>query len=612
MIASKVFFSITGREPTFHELDRYVNHSTRTGLWDMIFDDHIKATADKMKRVGERKTVVTKPLKGSIIVMGLVKNVTKYLPRLRKFIEDLRAHVGGDNRVCFFFYHNNSNDEGRSIAALEKWMRDDKNVAGTFARDVDICALDFLTKKAGNRIPEIARMRNECLQGALEHFGEEFDYACIIDTNLAVNIDTNNILLPENDEEWNIVCGNRCFKDSFFHYDIAALGGNSGTDTLYIVNEWNKVPSAFGGIHIVKMCALADAVSEWDGYLYEADTTSACVSEHVSFCERVGGVLINPRLQVITNNHEVIGGAPMVFVPKDTGFFCVFNFFMGSLMTGRRIYPYYNRDVFMKYNKENKHFCYWGTTENSWFDYFEPIAYYFDDMEHSMPSISNYAVTSGEIAGCEFRNPDAVRSLFKSEHFQEWRETVNVAFSNYIKINSCIIKRSDRFWEENDLSGKKVIGVHYRHPSHFVESGPVYLQSYFDKINVILGRNPDAQILLATDNELGLMAFTFKYGSRVKYMKDVKRVPVDNILEWAFAKCTKEGKSDAMDFVDGKGYQLHYVECEKPAGKSGVKLGEDVLCEALCLARCKWFIHSISNIALAVSYMNPHVEMLRV
>lgn len=44
--------------------------------------------------------------------------------------------------------------------------------------------------------------------------------------------------------------------------------------------------------------------------------------------------------------------------------------------------------------------------------------------------------------------------------------------------------------------------------------------------------------------------------------------------------------------------------------EDGIKLGEDVLVDVLAISKCCKFIHTLSNLALAVSYINPNIEML--
>jgi hypothetical protein len=307
------------------------------------------------------------------------------------------------------------------------------------------------------------------------------------------------------------------------------------------------------------------------------------------------------------------GGAaaapPQVFVPRDAGFFSVFNFLMGLLYNGTRAYPYYNMQAFMmRHGGVNQHFCYWTNKENAWMDYFEPLD---DEHENITAAHGSLAIVSGEDAPCEFRGPFFIKLLMQNRDLWTlWRHRVNSVYNRHIRVRDKIQQRVNRFWKANVINSHThyIIGVHYRHPSHFVEGGKIYFADYFRKIEEILRRIPDkdvfVKIFIASDTDVGIMAFThrFKWVAPF-YMHDVERCSIDNFLEWAHAR----GTADNMDFINGVGYQYHYTKCAAKDFSS--RHGEDVLCEVLALSRCDCVVHTVSNVALAVSYMNPNVEM---
>ena len=66
----------------------------------------------------------------------------------------------------------------------------------------------------------------------------------------------------------------------------------------------------------------------------------------------------------------------------------------------------------------------------------------------------------------------------------------------------------------------------------------VYLNDYFKKLDNIL-IDDDYKIFLATDTDFGLLAFKSRYGDKIIYTKNIDRLPLDNILEWAYAGITK-------------------------------------------------------------------------
>jgi hypothetical protein len=134
------------------------------------------------------------------------------------------------------------------------------------------------------------------------------------------------------------------------------------------------------------------------------------------------------------------------------------------------------------------------------------------------------------------------------------------------------------------------------------------LADYFEKIDAILEEHKTAVIYLATDTHFGVLAFVDRYGTRVKYDKDITRTSLDNLLAWAFAR--GQGATDGVGFISGKGYELqHEASANSPGGS--VKMGWDVLTDVMCLCKCDWFVHTLSNLALAVSYINPDIEMVK-
>ena len=177
-------------------------------------------------------------------------------------------------------------------------------------------------------------------------------------------------------------------------------------------------------------------------------------------------------------------------------------------------------------------------------------------------------------------------------------------YSKYIKfVDSIEISSNKTLVHDTDY-----IGVHYRHPSHFAESGRVYLQQYFDQIDQIDTETGTRRpIFLASDNKFGIAAFKDRYGSRINYLTYVERVDFDGFLEWAFA--LGQNKADHVGFIAGKGYELHHKQSQNLDFSKMKKATEDLLIEVRTLSRCKYLIHTLSNISTAISYMNPNIEM---
>ena len=628
-----IYNEICSGIPTSSELNEsmaiLMQHG-RNQVWQRVFEQHLQDQAKKYVIVHAKEEDQEADVRDkSILVIGLVRNIENNITQTKNLIAGLRKHF---KKVCFYFYHNNSSDNSEAI--LKEWIAADALVYGTFAPSTTVTVFNQGTGTIGNRIPMFARMRNQNIKDAIDHFGSDFDYLCMANTDLVQDIDVTGILRSLSlGEPWAIICGNCCFQKSAIHYDAFALrmmddpinirelykdfdayyGRNSlWLNKLHIFDGWAKVKSGFGDMCIIKMPDLLSLINASDGEVCKVDENDPSTCELISMCQRMGGdIWVSPHIVYPATVMLESTAVPLCFIPRDAGFFSVFNFFIGTVMTGARVYPYYNQKAFLNINKENKHFCYWGSdSENSWFEWFEPVSYYHGDKEHLALEFTQSKKTGGLEAGGEFRNPTIYGKMMESpELFAPWRRCVSGVVKKYIKIKADIITEVDEYWNATPLgSGGPVIGIHYRHPSHFVESGKILLKDYAQAIDAILKEHPDANIFLSTDNELGLMYFSYKYGYRVNILPDISRVDVDNILEWAHAKGDAGAKSDAMDFVDGRGFQLHYTHCEK--GSGGSKIGRDIIKEVLCLAKCTWLVHTISNIALATSYFNPDLRMI--
>lgn len=299
------------------------------------------------------------------------------------------------------------------------------------------------------------------------------------------------------------------------------------------------------------------------------------------------------------------GPGPYTFIPRDAGFFSVFNFIAGDLYDGRRVYPLFELEEYLKYRSENRHFAYFGPRgTNSWFDYFQPIRFGEDDegLHQNREYLKTLPFTDGQLGPPEFRVPDISRQLYSRADFQQWRQAVHDKVCGAIGLTDELQARVQHTLTK--MPGRK-IGVHVRHPSHMVEQGKVLYGQYFVVLDRLVRDHAPCSIFLATDNEMALAVFQFRYGDTVRYNKDVLRSSADDVLRWAYALA--EGRPDAMGFVDGVGFQSHYrvaAQADYEDG-AGLRAGKEAVVDLFTLAGCDDFICTISNFTLACSYLNP-------
>lgn len=569
-----------------------------------------------------------------ILVLSLIKNCSKgkTLDNIKNFIYSLKDNF---HTVKFGMFSNNNFDN--TIELLSNWNEQDndtylikyKNEYISFSNP-GIC---------GNRLHKLSIYREELLRKSLDFFGLDFDYIIIFDSDIIFDTQKiiNNIIDSISiDTNWSAISANNYFTKSNIHYDILALrlpqqpidineiyssfkifyGQNFNWNTdLYIFQNFVEVKSAFGGLTIYNAQEIINLYKKQEP-LYDLSNLPECTCEHISLDLKLKNKhYINSDMKL--PSHGFIEGTmydkPMIFLPRDAGFFSVFNFLIGTLSTGVRAYPYFNREFFLKNRNENKHFCYWTNSPNSWLDYFEPIKFYDNDNEHINNTFLLYSLSYGEEAPEEFKTPRVFKNLLVNEKikFEEWRNEIHNVYNQYIKFHPTILKSSNDHFNSMFHKNDYIIGVHYRHPSHSVECGEVFLQNYYDEIDKILLEHKNAKIFLATDTDFGIMSFKYKYGDRIQYLSQVSRLPIDNILEWAYA-LNRVGKADNVGLIKNRGYELHQNNIYNNPDFNYYNMTKNLLEEVICLSKCNILINTTSNISLALSYINPHIPMITI
>src|SRR5262249_13572307 len=138
--------------------------------------------------------------------------------------------------------------------------------------------------------------------------------------------------------------------------------------------------------------------------------------------------------------------------------------------------------------------------------------------------VKSLPATWGEFATPEFRFPAQVMRLFTRDDFSDWRHAVHRTVQSRIAVVDDIREAIDSMLGR--MGGRK-IGVHVRHPSHFVEQGRVFFRDYFAAVDRILRQEPNTSIFLATDNDLAVAAFKSRYGSRLFFFPEFLRETID-------------------------------------------------------------------------------------
>lgn len=554
-----------------------------------------------------------------ILILSLVNNCGNSIYYIDDFIKNI---ISNFQHARFCFFSNNNKDDTPKILY---------NLCSKYKNILNVISLNDEKIFVTNRINKFSIYRNINFIEAIKAFGINFDYLIVFDSDLSDHIPIEPIInsLKIKNTEWSCITGNHCYKNSSYYYDELALRFDNDPiniqekyknfskfygksehwlDNLYLINDWIKVKSAFGGISIYHMKEIMDIFERYNN-LYDVENLPEYTAEHISLNLRLkNSILINPNIKY-TNSVNIEGkmyNNPITFVPRDAGFFSVFNFYIGCLTLGIRTYPLFSKEELLKFNNNtNEHFCYWTQNENCWFDYFEPIKFFNNDTCHTNDTYKSFNKNCGENAPVEFRIPKDTKNLIQNkERFKKWRYNTHYFYKEYIKYHPKILDKVDNIWK-NQINKSSVIGIHYRHPSHFIESGKIYLEDYFKEIDKILLEKPDSQIFLATDSNFGIYAFKEKYGEKIIFIPDVERLSMPEFLHWCFSLA--DGKADHVGFINGKGFELHHKRVNI---QDNYKLTIDLLCEVLCLSKCDYLIHTTSNVALAISYMNPDLELI--
>lgn len=590
-----------------------------------INNDSIKFMIDKSVKTSKKDSKFIESKK--FLIIGLIKNITPHWKNLKLTIENI---IKNNYNSRFFFLTNNNTDDTTTI--LKKWMEENPKIDGILYNDIPINILND-DGTIGNRTSILAKLRNENFRLALQEHGKDFDNLIILDTDLESVLDYESIASSFNlDQEWDMIAGNNVFAYTKYHYDRFALRlldqhddinilypnfkkyyGHSHRwiDNLLVFKTFYQVKSAFGGICLINKSAFKHE-KLWD----ENIPLDRC--EHIGLCQKFNKIYINPQLStsIGINNSlklrpsdnlpliDTLSHVPYVFIPRDAGFFSVFNFFIGCVSNGCKVYPYFNQNAILKLDYQIKHFCYLNNTiDNSWFDYFEPISYFSSDYIHQKGLFKNFHLTRGEFCSNEFKFPKASKELYQRNDFYQWRCKIHHIFTNYIKIKKSISEKSEQI---SKYFVGEMIGVHFRHPSHSCEQGTIYLRNYFSEIDKIIKIHNNASIFLATDTDFGIAAFTQHYPDKIIYNSNCSRTSMDSFLSWVYD--SQKHKADGVGFLNGTGYELqHQNSIEKNYSTS---LGIDVLLDVILLSKCNWFIHTVSNLSLAVSYWNPECKMI--
>ncbi len=302
----------------------------------------------------------------------------------------------------------------------------------------------------------------------------------------------------------------------------------------------------------------------------------------MSLAQKLARAISDPRWAARGLYHRVPLPRSLIITPHYLGgFFSNFNLVMNHLVCSldldriRAIEVDWRVDASMLGRPDREcHFCF-GLPEdgNLWERLFFPLPFvprwYYQKIRTNR--YRDYALT-GEEAYHLYRGDPA------------WRQTYHRAYQRFIRPRPPIEARAAEI-DSKVPRQKYRVGAHVRHEGHSYElpggESPA-LGQYFRAIESLCDESGDDYVVfLATDVEAVVEAFSERFGARLVVQAGVTRQPTHDDPE------------------------LH-VDHPHP----DIKLAEDVLIDALLLARCDALVHVTSNVATAVGYMNPGIRMV--
>lgn len=307
----------------------------------------------------------------------------------------------------------------------------------------------------------------------------------------------------------------------------------------------------------------------------------------------------------------------LVVVPSDAGFFSVFNtlisikaFWKGvhgfSQVTpewsSKKVLEFWQTDSLTSY-------CYAGIDEGnvfySIFDNYEAFEELKSSLKKGADKEETYEAHSPNLEA----DPDLTYvfadRLYRSAGFDAWRKEMHRELEG-LRPNPLIVERIDSVFAkvtEEDL----VIGMHVRHPSHAMEqpNSEIPLSEDFIRVaqEILLAEKMkyrNTYVFLATDQQIVVEEFKSVFGDKLIAFSEVTRVTETQSKEY-------DSLEDSRKLIVG--HQVQHIAASDRA-KWSSNLAFEIVCDAWALARSQIFLHSVSNVATAVTYINPDLISL--
>lgn len=197
-----------------------------------------------------------------------------------------------------------------------------------------------------------------------------------------------------------------------------------------------------------------------------------------------------------------------------------------------------------------------------------------DAMHETVDGVRSWrAVPTGALAHSAYRDSGA------------WRRRFHEVYRRHVRVRPQVLETVDAF-HANRIGDRHCVGLHIRSPGHAYETAEGRVPSPERYLAEALRRDRDGRsvFFLASDDAEVVAVLEGELGDRLIVRGDVKRIE--------FAETGLAGPHEADD--------------------AGLRDAADVLIDALLLSRCDVLVHGVSNVATAVGYIAPDLEMVYV
>ena len=330
-------------------------------------------------------------------------------------------------------------------------------------------------------------------------------------------------------------------------------------------------------------------------------------------------VAVRVREELGINGSKVKPQNTIVVPAHDGGFFSVFNVYMSHLVWSLQddrchvVLPDWDqtRLVDRPDSSERTSFCYGKFSDgNIWTHLFEPMfgcsVEEMNDVEflhaQSRPPRMHFNADREPLLTYYHAH-----DLYRSSDFARFRRQYHDAYRRHVRMLPDLVNSVDALLDER-VGSRRLLAAHVKHPSHVTEQPAELMAShtaYFDAIHQYLvdhdieARSDSWRIFLGTDQAATVAAFASEFGEHVVAFSDARRTTDAEDRRYV---------ATAGDDKGMVGFQVQHLVAASPDNWS-TEMARDILRDAASMARAEALFHIVSNVATAVSYMNPDLEM---